>query len=169
VSGFVASPTAENISGNVVFLNVINTTGSGASATYSYSSSVVAPGGTVLQALQANSAFASFGGTAVSSDALTSVIQVVGITDTNGGWGGATVNNVSVGTLSATPLTTGGSNYVMPANYEGLFEGFPGTSIAVGELEAPSNSAAPTIGEAVDLSKNFILPLGFSNTNVTLF
>jgi hypothetical protein len=106
----------------------------------------------------------SFGVFATELDG--NVLEITGITDTDGGFGGATLDLLAVGT-SATPTkltSSGGSIYKVPAGYEISVSGFYGTSVAAGGLY--SLKGAPSMAVALDVSKRVIVPFGFTNTNV---
>ena len=95
------------------------------------------------------------------------IFEIEGITDTNGGYGGSTIDSISLTSLGSTALTTaGGSAYTVPAGYLVSLNGFNGTGIATGFLISAANPNAPTIGAAVDVSHSVILPLNLTNTNV---
>jgi hypothetical protein len=98
-----------------------------------------------------------------------SALQITGITDTAGGYGGGTFNAVNVGTLASTALTTtGGAAYTVPAGYVSGFTQLS-TTIGAGLLAPMGASSAVSDGGAYDLSKDLIVPISLTNTNVGLF
>jgi hypothetical protein len=150
---------------DLVFVNVANITSGGGGTTFSYSSEVLTPTGTVKKALTSNSVFLFDGASYLSGSAL----QITGITDTNGGYGGGTFNAVNLGTLASTALTTaGGAAYTLPAGYLTGFEQLANT-IGAGVLAPMGGSGAPILGGAYDLSKDLIVPISLTNTNIGLF
>jgi hypothetical protein len=93
------------------------------------------------------------------------VLQITGITDTNGGFGGASLNLWPVGGTSGMPITlTGGASYKVPANYLLFLGGFYGTPMAEGELFSVTTQASS--GVAFNASTRVIVPLSLLNTNV---
>jgi hypothetical protein len=138
----------------LVFVDVTNITG----ATFSYSSEVLTTSGSVLQPLLANSTFLSQT-TAFSGAAF----QIRGITDTAGGYGGGSLNSISItNSLTSTPFTTtGGGAYAVPQNYGAILLGLSNT-IGAGDL----TSGALQTGVAYDISQQLIVPIGMANTNV---
>ncbi len=160
-SSFLEPTTAGQPPTDLVFVNVLNVAGGGGGATYSYSSEVVTPSGTVEQSLLSNSVFLFDAASQFSGSA----VQITGITDTSGGYGGGTFNAVNLGTLASTPLTTtGAAAYQVPA---GFAAGVTGLANTVGAgLLAPRSGSSASIGLAYDLSKDLIVPIGFTNTNV---
>jgi hypothetical protein len=95
------------------------------------------------------------------------VLEITGITDTDGGFGGASLELLAIGVAKAPAKLTlsSGSSYKVPAGYEISVSGFYGTSVAAGGLF--SLKGAPAIAVALDVSKHVILPFSFTNTNVT--
>jgi hypothetical protein len=171
LSAFIASPSASDPAGNILFATLTKVTGSGASATTSYTGFDIPLSDPSKQKQVADSVYESFG--ILTNELTGSVWQVKGITDTNSGWGGGTVNKVDVSTLASTEFkTTGGAAYVMPTNYLGFLEGFSSDNVAAGTLaheQAASFPKAPTFGVAADLSEDFLLPIKIANTNVSAF
>jgi hypothetical protein len=93
------------------------------------------------------------------------VLEITGITDTNGGFGGASLNLWPVGGTSGMAITlTGGASYKVPANYWLFLGGFYGTPMAEGELISVKTQASS--GAAFNASKRVIVPISFTNTNV---
>jgi hypothetical protein len=161
-NSFLQPATPGEPSTDLVFVNVLNVTGGG--TTFSYSSEVLTPGGSVKQALTGNSVFLYDAASFLSDSA----VQITGITDTAGGYGGGTFNAVNVATLVSTPLkTTGGASYAVPA---GFISGFTQLADTIGAgVLAPIGGSAATVGGAYDLSKDVIAPISLANTNVALF
>jgi hypothetical protein len=163
-SSFLQPTTAGDASSRVVFLNVIQETSGGGTTTINYSSEVLTPTGTVKQSLTTNSVY-PFAATGPLSG---SVLQITGITDTNGGYGGGSFNDVSLATLNSTALTTtGGAAYQVPA---GDISGLAGLANTIGAgVIAPRTGAGASQGAAYDLSKDLIVPISLTNTSITLF
>ena len=131
----------------------------------SYSSQVLTTSGT-LAAKFPDAVLGTFG--PISPELDGSILEIDGITDTNGGEGGGTINSTSLQSLEPTPFTTtGGSAYTLPAGYVISVSGFYGTGIGTGFLFSTADPTAPFIGAAVDASKNAILPFNLLNTSVT--
>jgi hypothetical protein len=163
-SSFLEPTTGGEPSTDLVFVNVSNFTSGGGGTTFSYSSEVLTPTGTVKKPLTSNSVFLFDGASYLSGSAL----QITGITDTNGGYGGGTFNAVNLGTLASTALTTtGGAAYTVPAGYLTGFEQLANT-IGGGVL-ATMGGTGPILGGAYDLSKDLIVPISLTNTNIALF
>jgi hypothetical protein len=171
LTAFLASPSASDPAGNILFVTVMKETGSGDSTTTSYTGFAILPSDPSKQNEVKNAVYESFG--ILTSELTGSVWEVEGITDTDGGWGGGTVGHVNVTTLVSTDFkTTGGSAYKMPANYDGFLEGFSSDNIAAGTLlheQSANFPKAATFGVAADLSENFLLPIKIENTNVSAF
>jgi hypothetical protein len=167
---FLAAPTGSGFSGNVLFATVLNSTGTLPLVKVAYSAvSIPLNGGTAPAPIK-NSVYAPL---AIISNGLTDdVWQVTGITDTNGGYGGGTANQVNVSNLTDTPFTTtGGGNYVFPAGFLGSLFAISSNDIALGAL---FNSPAVLYGTgtfqedgiAADLGKSFLYPISLTNTIV---
>jgi hypothetical protein len=157
---FLASPTGK-VANDLLFLTAADETGSGVS----YSSQVLTTSGT-LAAKFPDAVLGTFG--PISPELDGSILEIDGITDTNGGEGGGTINSTSLQSLEPTPFTTtGGSAYTLPAGYVISVSGFYGTGIGTGFLFSTADPTAPFIGAAVDASKNAILPFNLLNTSVT--
>jgi hypothetical protein len=167
IDPIMASPTT-NPDDDLLFLTVVDETYFGDLLKVTYSDRVLTTGGSMKQTT-ADSAFESFGANAGELDG--NLLEVKGATDTDGGYGGATVDLFDVSTLVPTPLTvSSGTSYVVPAGYVIEMIGFYGTDIAQGLLLPVSGgTATPTIGAAVDVSKHAILPISIKNTNVSIF
>ncbi|MGD0890958.1 MAG: hypothetical protein ABR923_05445 [Terracidiphilus sp.] len=158
-TAFLASPTS-SASGDYLFLSAMDQSSSGVS----YSSQVLTPAGKLAEK-SSNAVLGSFG--PLSTQLEGNIFAIEGITDTSGGYGGGTLNAVSLTSLEPTPLTlASGSAYTVPAGYQVSLDGFGGTSFATGFLISAANPNAPYIGAAVDISHSVILPLNLTNTNV---
>jgi hypothetical protein len=160
ISVVMAAPTLDDPPADLLFVTVNNTSTSGGAMTYSYSSEVLTPDGTVKQALLPNSAFLER-----TSEFSGGIFQIKGITDTGGGYGGAGVYSVDLGTLAATAFaTTGGATYTVPAGY---MSGFFGVSngIGVGALSNTGSSAALQV-TAYDLTQHLMLSASLANTDI---
>jgi len=118
--------------------------------------------GNTAQPLLANSVFLDKA-TALSGTQL----QIKGITDTNGGEGGGTIYNVSIGNLAAQALmTAGGAPFTVPAGDATYFLG-ESTFIGVGELYNSPTGGTTYTGLAYDLSQLLVVPVTVPNANVT--
>jgi hypothetical protein len=166
---FLSAPSGSGLSASVLFVTVRKASGSISAPTIAYSAVSIPLNGGTAPAPIANSAYEQL---AVVSPRLTyNVWQVIGITDTNGGWGGSTAYSVNVSTLVDTPFTTtGGADYVFGKGFSGGFAAISSPNIAIGILENSSAvSGGATLvedGAAVDLTTNFLYPVVLTNTNV---
>jgi hypothetical protein len=157
---FLASPTG-NTANDLLFLTAMDETGSAVS----YSSQVLTAGGTLAETFPSNTVLGSFGPLSPQLDG--NLLEIDGITDTDGGYGGGTVNSLSLEFLEPTPLTlSGGGAYTVPAGYVLSLSGFYGTGIGTGFLFSTATSTAPYIGAAVDASQHVILPINLANSSV---
>ncbi|MFZ0305284.1 MAG: hypothetical protein WAL75_21515 [Terracidiphilus sp.] len=157
---FLASPTS-SASDDYLFLTAADATSSGVS----YSSQVLTTSG-ALAAKSSNSVLASFG--PLSTELEGSLLEIDGITDTKGGYGGGTVNSVGLTSLKPTPFTTAsGSAYTVPAGYVISLDGFYGTGVGTGFLFSVADPTAPYIGAAVDVTQDAILPISLANSSVS--
>lgn len=155
--------TLGNTTGDDVLVNV--TQGTPGSTSVSYSSEVLTPGGAVKQPALVNSAFVS---TPVCSVAFGAVLQVRGITDTNGAYGGGTVSELNLSTFITTTLstTTGSGTYTVPSGDQ-LFVTFLSADIGLGIVGSQPNGT-PSGGVAVDLSKSLIVTVSVPNSTVSV-
>ena len=155
--------TLGNTTGDDVLVNV--TQGTPGSTSVSYSSEVLTPGGGVKQPALVNSAFVS---TPVCSVAFGAVLQVRGITDTNGAYGGGTVSELNLSTFTTTTLstTTGSGTYSVPSG-DPLFVTFLSADIGLGIVGSQPNGT-PSGGVAVDLSKSLIVTVSVPNSTVSV-
>ena len=166
---FLSAPSGSGLSASVLFVTVRKASGSISAPTIAYSAVSIPLNGGTAPAPIANSAYEQL---AVVSPRLTyNVWQVIGITDTNGGWGGGTAYSVNVSTLVDTPFTTtGGADYVFGKGFSGGFAAISSPNIAIGILENSSAvSGGATLvedGAAVDLTTNFLYPVVLTNTYV---
>jgi hypothetical protein len=158
-----------DVASDDLVLNVINGGLPGSTAPTSYSSEVLTPGGVVKQTELPNSHFLI----SIPSDACAvnfgSVLQVRGITDTNGGYGGGTVNAFNLSSFSATALgtTTGSGSYLVPKGDNVLVPGAGFLSDVIGSGIVGSVSiGGGSSGLAFDLSKSLIVPVTVPNSNV---
>jgi hypothetical protein len=163
-SSFLEPTTLGEPSTDLVFVNVLSVSTGGGGTSTTYSSEVLTPTGTVKQALTSNSVFLFDGASAFSGSAL----QITGITDTSGGYGGGTFYAVNLATLVSTALTTTGeAAYTVPA---GDISGVSGLANTIGAgLLVPRGGVGASVGLAYDLSKDLIVPIALTNTNVSLF
>jgi hypothetical protein len=167
---FVAAPSGSGIASNVLFATVQKATGSASTPTIAFSAISIPLNGGTLPAPIANSVYAPL--PVITSGLTDSVWQVTGITDTNGGYGGGTANQVNVSTLADTPFTTtGGGNYVFPTGFGGALFGISSNAIALGFFENGNavirgTATLQEYGAATDLSKSFFYPVSITNTYV---
>jgi hypothetical protein len=141
----------------------VGTTSNGLFGPTTYSSEVLTLGGSATHTTP-NSIFLA---NSVQSVAPTSILQVTGISDTNGGDGGGALSSVNFATSASTPVTlpTGSTAYTVPANYRlSLASGGAGTLNYTGAGINPG-----TLGVAYSLSKSQIVTFGFTNTSVSPF
>jgi hypothetical protein len=134
-------------------------------STYTYMSQALTPDGvTVRQSFLSDSAFMMSPDCAAAAG---SVLQVRGITDRTGGYGGGTVNAFSLSSFSATVLntTTGNGSYVMPTGSSPPSPVF--LSDNVGAATVHNASSGADFALAFDLSKNLIVPVSVPNSNVS--
>jgi len=163
-NSFLQPATVGQPASDLVFVNVLNITSGGSGNSYSYSSELLAPTGTVKQALTSNSVFLYDGASPLSD----SVLQITGITDTSGGYGGGSFHAVNLASLTSTAFTTtGGAAYTVPAGDAAGVSALS-TTIGAGLLE-PRGGSGASVGLAYDSSKSLIVPIALTNTNVSLF
>jgi hypothetical protein len=165
VTSFLASPAAGPASGDVLFLSENNVTTASSVTTVSFSSQVLSANGNPMLPSSNAAVWQSFG--VFSTELSGFVLQISGITDTTGGYGGATLNLMNVGSLSAAPIpltTAAGTTYVVPAGNTLSTTGFHGTTVAVAEFF--SQTTGTVFSAALDVSQHVILPLNLTNTNV---
>ncbi len=155
VEPFLAAPALNDWAGNKLFITIMQYT-----PQFAYSSTATALNAKA-PAPAKNSAYESFG--------IGGVWQAKGITDTDSGMGGATINEVNVTTLADSPVTTtGGGVFHIPAHHHGFLFAVGSASVAVGTLTGTS-TALPWIGLAFDVTGKFIIEETDANTNVTAF
>ena len=162
-AGFLAAPTGQPAIDDQLFVSVRNETISGTTVKTIYSSHLLTPGGVNIATLPANTVWQALG--PLTNELNGDVLEITGITDTNGGYGGASLHAWHVGGNSGLAITlTGGASYKLPATYLLSTAGFYGTPIAVGAVV--SVAKAPSMGVAINASKNVIVPVTALNTNV---
>jgi hypothetical protein len=166
VSAAMCPATFGNVASDDLLLNVTETATTGSTTTYSYSSEVLAPSGGVTQATLADSAFL---GLPACTGNFGTVLQARGITDTNGGYGGGTVNAFDLSTSSVTALSTtsGSGSYTISAGdvAEGSFLSEDIGSGMVGPYSQPSGTSS---GLAFDIAKTLIVPVTVPDSNVSV-
>jgi hypothetical protein len=167
IEGFLAPAGGTSITGpDWLLLTSLEETESGGVTKMSYTSEVLDPSGSATGVhLPADTVIESFGAFATELDG--NVLEITGITDTDGGFGGATLDLLAVGSSAAPSKLTlsGGGSYKVPAGFEISVSGFYGTSVATGGLF--SLKGAPATAVALDVSKHVIVSFSFTNTNVT--
>jgi hypothetical protein len=152
---------ASSPANDLIIVNELNVTGS--PATESWEGFALSTTGTA-KLTSPNAYLASFG--TFTTELAGNLLELSGITDTTGTYGGGTFNQLDVSTLMATPLLAGGTAYAIPAGYLSSVSGFFGTSIAAGTMAAGSDAPLPSIGFAIDVSQHAILPITIKDTNV---
>jgi hypothetical protein len=167
VTSLIAPADGGSITGtDWLILTSLDETMSGPTSKMTYSSEILDPNGLgTVASVPPNTLFQSFG--PFTSELEGSVLEITGITDTDGAFGGATLELLGVG-VSAVPakLTlTGGASYKVPAGYQLSMNGFYGTSVAAGGLF--SLTGGGSMGLALDAVKHVVVPLSFSDTNVS--
>jgi hypothetical protein len=166
ITSFIAPADGGPITGvDWLMVTTLDETTSGSSVKMTYTSEALAPNGAgIVMSVPANTAFQSFG--PFTSELEGDVLEITGITDTDGAYGGASLELVSVGASSAPVKLTlsGGASYKLPAGYQLSTNGFLGTSVAAGGIY--SLKGGPSMGLALDALKHVIVPFSFSNTNV---
>jgi hypothetical protein len=145
-------------SGSIIFVNLV----SEGAKTITYASESLLPTGTVRQALEANSQFLTQGSATIGS-----VLQVRGITDTTGTYGGAKLYGVNISSADATPYTTtGGEDFVVPASY--LLSVDP-LSLVVGAGTLSSSKAGEDRdGLIFNLDTHVVVPVEIAGTNTEM-
>jgi len=163
VAAFLAAPSGQPAIDDLLFVTVTNEKISGVTFTVQYSSQVLHPNGTNFLGPLANTAIQPFG--VLTNELVGSVLEVKGITDTHGGYGGATLEKLPVGSTGTTAITlTGGASFKVPANYGQFVVGFYGTPIAEGALFSLTGGLYQ--GVALNASKDVIVPITLKNTDV---
>jgi hypothetical protein len=143
----------------VIFVNLESASSKGI---ISYSSESLLPVGTVKQALLADSQFLTQGSATSGS-----VLQVRGITDTTGSYGGAKLYGVNISTGDATIYTTtGGEDFVVPATYALAVDSL---SLIVGAgVMISSKAGDDRDGLIFNADTHVIVPVEIADTNVTM-
>jgi hypothetical protein len=166
MTSFLAPAGGGSITGlDWLMLTARNEIVSGPTVKVTYSSDVLDPNGSgIAMTVPANTVFESFGPFATELGG--NVLEITGITDTDGAFGGASLDLLAVGMSSApAKLTlTGGGSYKVPVGYEIGVSGFFGTNVASGGLV--SLKGAPSIAVALDVRKHIIVPFSLAATNV---
>jgi hypothetical protein len=160
----VLAPTLGDFGGALVYITATNVTSGPA---YAYSTQVRTASGNLVTGgdLKADAVFLDRG-TYFSK----SILELTGITDTSTPtYGGGTLYNVDMTTLSATPFVPqpsgGASTYVVPAG--DLFSSFGvSNSYAEGFLAQFSGSTFPD-GLALDVAGDLIRQFSLANTSIT--
>jgi hypothetical protein len=164
IQSFLA-PAAGGSSSDPDWLFVVNLNEGSPLTGMSYTSEILNPNGSgIIMRLPPDTVIESFGVFSTELDG--NVLEIAGITDTDGGFGGATLALLAVGKVAPPSKVnlTGGSPYKVPAGYEMSVGGFYGTSVAGGALF--SLKGAPSIGVALDVSKHVIVQFSLPETNV---
>ena len=164
-ASFLAAPKGETSGDDWLFLSEIHEAVSGGKVTVSFASQALDPAtGTTVLPSSTHSVWQSFGPFATEIQG--SVLEITGITDTDGGFGGGSLDLVTVGsTGSPSKITlTGGGSYKVPASYLLSFIGFNGTSVASGILSSVKGEAS--MGAALNAATKVIVPLSLADTNV---
>jgi hypothetical protein len=160
-TAFMASASGTDTAGDLLFLTTINQS----AASTQFSSQVLSASGTVVTETT-NAVLGSFG--TLTTELRGDIWEIQGITDTSGGYGGGTLEQLNVASLAKTAITaTGGAAYTVPAGYGMSLTGFYGTSIAVAQLYSLNSPTQHLAAGAVDVSQHVILPLNIANTNVS--
>jgi hypothetical protein len=168
VEAFLAAPSGGSLSSSAVFATVRNATGSISAPTIAYSAGSIPLNGGAARPLIANSAYLPLA--VISTRLFDTVWQATNITDTNGGFGGGTVNVVNVSNLTDTPFTTtGGGDYVIPSGFSGSIEAIFSNNIAIGFFDNSAAAISGTAplqenGAAADLTTDFFYPVVLQNT-----
>jgi hypothetical protein len=163
VEAFLAAPLGQGAIDDYLFVNVTNEKISVSGLTVSYSSQVLHPSGANFLGPLANTVIQSFG--VLTNELVGAVLEIKGITDTGGGYGGATLEKLPVGSTGTTAITlTGGVSFKVPANYGLSVAGFYGTPIAEGGLFSFKGGLSE--GVALNASKDVIVPVSRPTTNI---
>jgi hypothetical protein len=161
-AGFLAAPAGQPAIDDQLFVSLRSETFSG-TPKVTYSSHLLAPSGVSILTPPANTVWQAFG--PLTNELNGEVLEITGITDTDGGYGGASLHVWPVGHTSGLAITlTGGASYKVPATYVLSAAGFYGTAIAEGALISATNQ--PSMGVAINASKTVIVPFSFLKTSV---
>ena len=146
---------------SIIFANVYKF----GSVGIAYSSEAIKPSGSVVKALLPRSQF--FSRVTPTSAA---ILQAQGITDTNGGDGGARVYSVSMTSGAATAYNVvGGGNFITPTSYV-LDSLSPLSTSGVGAgNESPLVPGKYSEGLIYNATLGIIYPISLANTNVIIF
>ena len=163
LTGFLAAPTGQPAIDDQLFLSLRGETISGTTVKVTYSSHLLTPGGTTILTPPANTVWQAFG--PLTNELNGEVLEITGITDTDGGFGGASLHVWPVGHTSGLAITlTGGASYKVPGTYLLSAAGFYGTTIAEGALI--SATTQPSMGVAINAAKTVIVPISMAKTDV---
>ena len=164
VTGRLYGPTpGAGESNAVLFVNVLNE--KLPAGTISYASESLLPNDTVKQGLKANSQFLL--DTVISETSYGDLFQLQGITDTNGGSGGAKLYGVNIASGAATPYTTtGGGDYVVPTDH-GMFVVPISSVIGVGDTVLIKSSH--TDGLVYNSTTHVIVTVSLPNADVVMY
>jgi hypothetical protein len=167
VTAWMCPSSFGDVGSDVLVLNMANGTAPGSTTATSYSSEVLSPSGVVKQATLLDSTFLIAGSPGACGVEFGSLLQVRGIADTNGGYGGGTVNAFNLGSLSATALstTTGSGTYTVPSGDQILAAGF--LSPVIGSAVVGSLSSMVSSGLAFDLSKGLVVAVSVPSSEVS--
>jgi hypothetical protein len=164
VTAALCPATFGNVTSDDLLVNVAPGPLSGSTTSTAYSTEILTPAGAVKQAPLANS---TFGALLSCDNGFGSVLQIRGITDTSGGYGGGAVNALDLGTLAATQLgtTSGSGSYTVPSGDQ-LSAIFLSNTIGLGGAFPVSGSGSS--GIAVDLSKSELVAVSVPYSNVSV-
>jgi len=181
-TGFLASPPGAGLPGSKLFVNLQTVTvssGMPPTQTVAYSSLVLPLDGSSNPTPTKNAAYGNLGISSLLTGS--GVWRATGITDTSGGYGGATINQTAVDTLADTPFkTTGGGNFVLTTgasgstNYTGyvpflIIYASDGTGPGFFIPTGTGNLSSSTYGGAVDGPNNFVYPILIKDTDIQPF
>jgi hypothetical protein len=152
--------TFGNLATDLLFVTLESHTG----GSTSFSTEILSPaGGSPRQPLTGNSFWFANATSALAG----SVLEVTGITDTTGGFGGASIDAVNLSTLTPTTLKApGGAVYTVPAGDDLVIEPLS-NHIGAGEI-VPGISTEARLGSAYSLSADRFVPISLTNTNISV-
>ncbi len=173
VFAFLATPSSGQTSDEVLFVSIDTEALSNSTLTESWSSIAFPAGGPYTGTPVAGSYYGDLG--ILTKDITGNAWRVKGIQDKTGGFEGGTFYLTDVGNLMDTAVTTtGGGQYSFPLptapkdnGYTGALLGLSTSGVAVGDfIDISGDSYAPDLGVALDVTNNFLYPIGLSNTDV---
>jgi hypothetical protein len=168
-TGFVDQPTPTSArSSEKLFATMRGFSGTSSKEIVDFSTVSIPVLGPYNPKPKANSAYA--GDAILNSTGV--VLEVTGITETDGGLGGGKISQFEVGSTTSTVLkTTSGADYLIPSGQqdEAILLGFFGDGIAAGELYPQSLTSGTDAGLAVDLSRSILLPISYPKTDVSIY